>query len=91
MTEGRFWVKLISRQALAQYMQHRGFTVRTLAGKVGCSHSLIGHLRSGKRSTCQPATAIAIEKALDAPVGSLFVPRVSTVSRDTGRIERVAS
>jgi hypothetical protein len=80
--EGRFWVKLISSQAFAQYMEHRGFTVRTLAAKVGCSPALIGHLRSGARNTCRPRTALTIERCLDAPPGSLFVPHVSRVTQD---------
>lgn len=80
--EGRFAVKLISAQALAQYMKHRDHTVRTLADRVGVSPATIGHLRSGKRKTCKPETAKAIEKALDAPVGSLFVANVSHVARE---------
>lgn len=83
--EARFEVKLISSGALAQYMKHRGFTVRTLAERVGCSHSVVGHLRSGKRRTCHPDTAKAIERALDAPAGSLFVPGVSHVAREVRR------
>lgn len=83
--DGRFDVKLISSRAFAEYMKHRGFTVRTLADRVGCSRSLIGHLRSGERDTCKPATARGIEKALDAPAGSLFIPKVSRVSREVGR------
>lgn len=79
---GRFWVKLISSEALAQYMEHRGLTVRGLAHKAGVSPALVGHLRSGKRSTCLPANARAIEKSLSAPPGSLFVPQVSRVSRE---------
>lgn len=75
-------MRLISADALAQYMEHRDFTVRKLALKAGCSRALIGHLRSGKRNTCLPAHARAIEKCLDAPSGSLFVPQVSRVSRD---------
>lgn len=87
--EGRFEVKLISSQALAQYMKHRGFTVRSLAELVGANRSTIGHLRSGKRSTCDPAIARRIERFLDAPAGSLFVPSVSRVAREVER--RVAS
>lgn len=81
-------MQLISSVALAQYMDHRDVSVRGLAKKVeiitgeSCSHQVIGHLRSGERNTCRPATAKAIEKALGAPPGSLFVPRVSRVSRD---------
>lgn len=89
-------MKLISAQALAQYMEHRGFKVRSLAavvdaellrstGRSASTRSIIGHLRSGHRSTCQPATAKAIEKCLGAPPGSLFVPQVSGVSRNMGR------
>jgi transcriptional regulator with XRE-family HTH domain len=82
--EWRFGVVLISSQALAQYMEHRGFTVRKLADRVGCSPATIGHLRSGARKTCKPETARAIERTLDAPKGSLFDPRVSRVLRDGG-------
>jgi hypothetical protein len=88
---GRLWVKLISPDALSQYMRFRGFTVRALAelvdrenakkGHRTSSRAIIGHLRSGKRSTCQPWTASSIEKCLDAPAGSLFVPHLSHVSR----------
>lgn len=83
--EGRFTVKLISRQAFAQYMSHRGMSVRDLADRAGVSRSLIGHLRSGKRSTCKDESATKIERALDAPHGSLFVGQMSHVLRDNGR------
>lgn len=89
--QGRLWVKLISSEAFAQYMKFRGYTVRTLAdavdrenrkqGHTTSSRAIIGHLRSGKRDTCQPWTAISVEKCLEAPNGSLFVPRLSYVSR----------
>jgi transcriptional regulator with XRE-family HTH domain len=85
VTEVRFDVQLISTAAFREYMKHRGFTVRSLADRVGCSPALIGHLRSGKRHTCRPETARAVEKALDAPPGSLFVARLSTVQRERGR------
>lgn len=96
VTEGRFEVHLISTQVLVDYMRHRGETVRSLAAEVDketarqsrktgepatSSRSVIGHLRSGKRKTCAPPTARAIEKCLNAPPGSLFVPSVSHVSR----------
>lgn len=84
---GRFEVRVISSQAFAQYMKHRGFTVRSLAQALGDDRyrSTIGHLRSGKRPTCDPALAKRIEKVLDAPLGSLFIPSVSHVSREVGR------
>lgn len=78
-------MKLISRQAFEQYMEHRGLTVRALADKAGISPALVGHLRSGKRSTCRPKNAAAIEKALNAPPGSLFVAQMSYVVHGSGR------
>ena len=85
-------MKLISSEALAQYMEFRGFTVRSLAVAVDrkgkgrtSSRSIIGHLRSGRRDTCRPATARLIEECLQAPPGSLFVPSVSRISRDAGQ------
>jgi len=80
-------VKLISRQALRQYMDFRGETNRSLAMKCGpgVGRAIIGHLRSGERQTCSPKTATAIERALNAPPGSLFVPTVATGSQATGR------
>lgn len=86
--EGRFEVKLISAGALAQYMKHRGFTVRSLAECTGSHRATIGHLRSGKRATCDPALARRIERVLDAPAGSLFIPSVSRVAREVGHTER---
>lgn len=72
--EGRLDVRLISAQALRQYMTFRGHSVRSLASKVGVSHGTIGWLTSGQRNTTKAQTAKAIAKALDCPVESLFVP-----------------
>lgn len=83
-------VELISSEALAQYMIHRGFTVRSLATSVSqqvpCSRATIGHLRSGERKSTSPQIAHEIERCLDAPQGSLFVAKMSTVSAVTGRV-----
>lgn len=87
--DGRVWVRLISRQALNQYMAFRNETNRSLSARTGAAHvghGIIGHLRSGKRSTCSPRTARAIEEALNAPPGSLFVLSVPTGSQATSRV-----
>lgn len=77
---GRLWVRLISTQALRQYMEYRGETNSSLAHKCGpgVGRAIVGHLRSGKRTSCSPNTAAAIERALNAPPGSLFVPEVTS-------------
>lgn len=79
---GRFWVKLVSSETLVEYMAYRDLTVRDLAARAGCSKATVGHLRSGKRQTCGTKTAVAIAKALQAPVGTLFLPQVSHVVRN---------
>lgn len=82
--EGRFELKLISADALASYMETRGFTVRSLADAVGGPRlrSTIGHLRSGARTSCDKDLAKRIERVLNAPKGSLFMPSISRVSRE---------
>jgi transcriptional regulator with XRE-family HTH domain len=81
-TAWRFDVKLISTEAFRSYVAHRGMTMRQIADKARVSPQLIGHLHSGHRTSCRPENARAIEKALDAPRGSLFLDRASIVSRD---------
>lgn len=72
----RLLVKLISPQVLDQYMVFRGESNRSLAKKVGKSASVIAHLRRGARSYCAPDVGPKIEKALNAPPGSLFLAEV---------------
>lgn len=79
----RLDMRLKDRTMLRQYMDYMDFrTVRELATAAGVSHSTVGHLHSGKRSTCSPKTAKAIERALKAPQGLLFDARSSKVSRE---------
>lgn len=82
---GRLWVKLVSAQALRQYMEFRQETNRSLAAKAGVGPGIVGHLRSGKRTTCSPRVAQAIEEALACPPGFLFVPKLSVIQADAGR------
>ena len=88
--ERRFEVRLVSPDALRQYMKFRGYTMRSLADRVGCSHSLIGFLCKGDVKTCRPEYAKAIAKALDCPVESLFVAKVSRVQREVRRTAKAA-
>lgn len=90
--EGRFELKLISADALASYMKTRGFTVRSLADACGGprNRSTIGHLRSGKRDQCDPELAHKIEKVLNAPRNSLFLPSVSRVAREVAPVRKVS-
>jgi transcriptional regulator with XRE-family HTH domain len=81
--ERRFEVKLISANQLQFWMRYReGMSVRQLAAKCDCSHSTIGHLRSGARKTCSPELANKIARALECPKEALFMPESSIVSRE---------
>lgn len=76
-------MKLISKEAFRSYVAHRGLTMKEIAFKAGVSPQLVGTLHSHNgRTSCKPENARAIEKALDAPRGSLFLDKASTVQRD---------
>jgi len=74
-----------SPAALAQAMTYRSYTVRSLADAVGADRSTIGHLRSGRRHSCQPDLAKRIAAAVQMPLDFLFVVRPSNDSRDDRR------
>lgn len=82
VNETRADVRLISRDALRTYMEFRGETIRSLAAKIGASHGTVGHLRSGKQQYIRAPWARAIERALNAPPGSLFEIETTTVKRE---------
>lgn len=88
-------MRLISKRAFREYMKFRNASNRSLAEdatrilreddpNARVSESTIAFLRSEKKSardTCKPATANAIERALNAPPGSLFAVRVIGTSQ----------
>lgn len=84
-------MRLISPEALRQYMKFRDLSVRDLAARVGVAHGTIGWLTSGRRTTTKATTAKKIAKALDCPVESLFVPVMVHGSRTAGRDKRRAA
>lgn len=73
-------MRVVDRRILEHYIKFRGLSYGQLALKVGCSKATIGHLVSGHVRTTKSEWATAIERALDAPRGSLFVADVSRVS-----------
>lgn len=86
------YMRLISADALNAYIEARGLSTRTLAEKAGSPRyrSTISHLRSGGRATCGPKIAGAIERALGAPAGSLFLVEMANANvanrRTKGRV-----
>ena len=76
VSDWRLWVRLTSNIALGQYMTYQGQTNRSLALKAGVSTSMVALLRSGRRTSCTPRVASAIERALSVPPNVLFTPGV---------------
>lgn len=74
-------MRLISREAFRQYMEFRDETNFSLGKKAGVSKAIVGHLRGGQRDTCSPRVARAIERALNAPPGSLFLAELPRAAR----------
>lgn len=83
--DGRFYVELISQQALDRHMKHQDLSNAMLARRIGRSKATIGHLRSGGRSTTSSETAKRIEKALGLPLCTLFLPKVEPATRSNSR------
>lgn len=78
-------VELRSTEAFRQCMTYGGHTVRALAAQVGVSGAQIGHLRSGRRSTCTRKVAASIEDALGVDRNSLFFDPLADASSTTGQ------
>lgn len=92
-------MRLISKRAFRDYLKFRGITNEQLASDVTallrksgsakkCSPTTIAFLRSegeAARHSCGPEIAAAIEKALNAPPGSLFSAHVVVASPTNNR------
>lgn len=77
--------RLKSQSELIDVMLYHGFeTGYSLAKAAGLKQGAVNHLVFGRRRTCSPETAAAIESALKQKPGSLFV-RVSHGPRTVGR------
>jgi transcriptional regulator with XRE-family HTH domain len=89
-------VRLRDPECLRCYLALLGWSERALAQRAGIGHATVNHLLSGRRTTCLPQTARAIELALGCPFGVFFEPvtsdagrTVPTISGSRGRPGRV--
>ncbi len=74
------WMKLRSKEILTAFMESKDFSVTRLSQYAGCSRAMIGHLRSGHKSSCTPELADRISEALGVPRVALFEEKAPTVS-----------
>ncbi|MCW1250638.1 helix-turn-helix transcriptional regulator [Acaricomes phytoseiuli] len=65
-------MRLKSSVTLRALMQQEGLSLNQLAVRAGCSKGFISHLLSGRRTSCTPALAQRISRALGVPVTALF-------------------
>lgn len=86
--EWKLNVRLKDRRLLAHYIGPTGLDIsgRELARRAGLGQAIVGHLISGRRTTCSKSTAVAIERALGCPAGLLFDETVSAVRPDGRRV-----
>lgn len=63
---------LHSRATLAAILDAKGVSERWVARQAGLGHATVNHLVTGRRISCTPTTAIAIEFALGCEEGALF-------------------
>ena len=66
-------MRLRSREVLVECLELACISERELARRAGLSHSTVNHLCTGRRDSCSPQSAGAIEQALDLGEGRLFV------------------
>lgn len=81
----RINMELKSQRLLRDYVKHMKWSGRQLAREAGLGHAIVLHLMKGERTTCNRATAEAIEDALGCPRGLLFETKVSSVSASNGQ------
>lgn len=67
-------MRLRDSETLRAYIRLLRISERGLAERAGVGHATVNHLLSGRRTTCAPRTAVAIERALGCPPGLFFVP-----------------
>jgi transcriptional regulator with XRE-family HTH domain len=67
-------MRLRDPDTLRAYLRLLPLSERALAARAGVAHATVNHLLSGRRSTCSPQTAHAIEAILLCPSGLFFEP-----------------
>jgi plasmid maintenance system antidote protein VapI len=79
-------MQLRSRQILIDCLDASGLSERELARAAGLGHATVNHLFTGRRRTCSPGTARAIELVFDCPPGVLFAPETEADRMAMGRL-----
>lgn len=75
------WMKLRNRTLLNEYIEHRGIKQADVARSAAVSRQFISLLCTGKKTTCTPDVAEAIEERLGLLKGTLFEANESPVRR----------
>ncbi len=80
-------MQVVDTELLRRIMEHpaRGtrWSVREIAGVIGCSVGTISHMRTGERKTVPTELARRFAEAVGVETRVLFVPAMSTKSDTT--------
>lgn len=82
------WMRLASKDRLRAFVgpeAGKKMSARTLARYAGVHPSFIDHLTSGRRRSCEPATAQRIAEALGVPLDILFDVQVSSPQQSSDK------
>lgn len=67
-------MRVRDRATMRGYVRLMRLSERALAAQAGVGHATVNHLLSGRRETCSPETAEAIEYVLGCASGVFFEP-----------------
>jgi plasmid maintenance system antidote protein VapI len=70
-------MRVRDRDTLRGFVRLLHISERGLAAEAGVGHATVNHLLSGRRETCSPETARAIERVLGCAHG-VFFERIDT-------------
>jgi DNA-binding Xre family transcriptional regulator len=65
-------MRLRNRLIFVSLIDELEISERELSRRAALSHSTVNHLMTGRRVTCSLGTAVAITRALDCPLTTLF-------------------
>lgn len=74
-------VQVKSPELFKAFMESRGLSVRELARVAGCKHAMIGHLRTGYKTSTAPELSARIADALRVPLDLLYEVEQPTTLR----------
>lgn len=77
-------------QIIHAMLQNSPHSYKAVAGYLGCSKQMVGHLAKDPRKTCSPALASKLAVFLGVPVEAIFDVHVPTAASQNVQVRRAA-